>query len=476
MFIITLHTSFKNYTTSHLPNPCLQNHSNNKTSSNPQSKYNTEIVYQKTDKNIIKNENIRYILPGKLNQAAASGGSMFEIEQAGEYALLDNIVMSPINTNVSGIKISASNTTLDLAGCTITQDNTTTGLVAIDVAANLSNVTIKNGAINTIYGTGVRTNNNCSTLKINDIIIINCSAMGIYLISVNQATLTDITTVNCNGSSTSDAIGLGMLTSKNVYTLYSQFNNNRNSTGRPGQGVYLYGCTNCTFESCEASTNYGSVAYGFRIDNISSNCKLLNCCAETNEASTNSYGFYINGKYNVLKNCISNNQITSGTSYSYGFYTTGGQGNQFLICSAYGNTGGTGSSIGGVGFGINGKYSSIKQCTSNANFGNTGASGNGIGILIFSGSQNCSFDQNQLISNKGPTNGYGILDLNTLSTNLFTRNFAYGNGNSGGTTFNNYVVNPAPSGTLPVLLGNLNNYATFSTYYGLDLYNIEIRA
>ncbi|KKP95201.1 MAG: hypothetical protein US13_C0011G0012 [candidate division TM6 bacterium GW2011_GWE2_36_25] len=440
---------------------------------NMQSRENN--LYQK---DATRTENIRYILPGKLNQSAPSGGHMFEIEQAGEYALIDNLTLSPPNTNVNGITISASNVTLDLAGCTIIQDNTSSGLVAINIAANVSHITIKNGTINTIYGTGIRAQNNCSLLEIKDLIIRNCNVMGMYLTNVNQAILTNLTIINCNGTAANDAIGLGMLTSKNITTSCSQFNNNRNTNGRPGHGIYLYACSNCLFEFCEASTNYGTTAYGFRIDSVSSNCTVLNCHAKANEATTISYGFYVNGRYNILKNCVSTNQMTSGANFSYGFYTAGGQGNQHLSCSAYGNTGGTGGGVGGVGFGINGneKYSSMKQCISNANFGNTGASGNGIGILIFSGSQNCSFDQNQLVNNKGPSSGYGILDLNTLSTNVFTRNFAYGNGNSAGTTFNNYVVNPAPSGSLPVLLGNLNNYATFSSYYGLDLYNIEIRA
>jgi hypothetical protein len=416
------------------------------------------------------------ILATQFNESAPSESHMFAIERAGEYDLINDVQLAPKNTNVSGIKIMADNVTLNLDHRSISQKNTTQGFVAIEVASNMVNVIIKDGAINNIKGTGIKINEHCNTIQLKHVDINKCTNAGVLLNNITNARISNLNVTDCNGDSTSDAVGLKAQSCKNIIIEDSTFNNNRNLDGKNGYGVHLSSCTNCMFYNCNAFTNFGAIGAGFFADNTCLSCKFSNCKAEVNGSNTDTYGFHINGYGNTLTKCTSsNNQSTSDAHFVFGFSAAGGNCNQFLECIAQHNTGGNDSSAAGIGFMLaeNERNSSIQQCKSEANTAGP-STGYGAGIMITNDSQYNYLDRNQLIGNGGPTNGYGIYDLNTTSNNCYTRNFAYGNGKLDGTAFNNYEVNPAPSGSLPVLVAQLRDYEVFDQYNGLDMYNIEI--
>jgi hypothetical protein len=331
-----------------------------------------------------------------LDATVSSGNGMYEINKPGHYYVVNNLSIAPDNNQVSAIKITVSNVVLNLNGTTIYQlnNNSATGLMGIEIAANLANIHISNGRFNGLNGTS-SSGSSGGIIKLNS--------------GVNNVIIKDVTVANCT-TSIDELSGFLLNSCNNVQLVNCRSVNNTNTkTGASGtngriNGFALKACSSCILQNCVANLNSSTDqdGFGFRLEN-----------------SGNSY--------NVLLHCTALNQISSSTggNSAIGFYTDGGDGNLFEKCVAIGNTGGSHASSVGSGFALSGgeNNTTIKDCFSQANSGGTGS---GYGLSISIGSADCNIVNNSALSNTGTNSGFGIVNGGS-ATIMYVSNLAHGN-------------------------------------------------
>lgn len=140
------------------------------------------------------------------------------------------------------ITISASDVTLDLNG------NTVTG--GIELSSNISNVTIKNGIIDTTAADGLKVNSDCSNIFLSELTVRNATTNGIMLNGVDNCVIT-----NCDMSL--NDTGLQICNSSNV--IVEDCNAIQNTT----EGFCLVSSVTCNFFGCRAlDTGNPNVASG----------------------------------------------------------------------------------------------------------------------------------------------------------------------------------------------------------------------
>lgn len=382
--------------------------------------------------------------------------TMYTITAAGKYFLSTNITLNPNNNNVTYLKITADCVDLNLNGLCIKQGNSATGIVAIKVNPGLKEVTIRNGAILNINGTGIQLNgssiSSLSTIIVQNMDIYGCSFEGLLGTYLENSLISCLHVTHCNGTHAGaiGAIGMRLDRATRVSLCDSIFNNNQGSTSVLGAGMYLTNCAECTIDDCTASNNWGANAYGFCLTstittNSPSSCNTFrNSSAEMNKslstaAQSAAYGFYINNSAytTVFQSKACGQKSTSGPNdtHAYGFYSSASINTIFDQCYAAGNVG-NGHSVNAVGAGFaleNGdRFGTITESSSIANNILSPAGGTGYGIKLggapgTGNTVNATVSCN-LMNNNGGTRTYGYKDFAACSTTLLQGNTAYGQG------------------------------------------------
>lgn len=408
-----------------------------------------------------------------LNQGHAT--QQYLINEAGKYKIIEDLTSKPTNANISCIKITASNISIDFNGFSLTQQSSTSsGLTAIEIAANVSNIDLYNIEIGSIDGNGIKIGAGANNITINGGSISSCKKIGM---DIDQACELDVYNVNVNqydGSHSGALNGaVGIKLNKCVSCRFTNVYCNKGSqTGSKETCAWLLqSCNNCLFADCKAIANESKKStVGFYIT-TSLNNHFKSCKVEGTIAKEDAYGFRLDetNKYNLFENCECS-YSNSSTGSAYGFYCKNGNGNCFKDCVAMGNSGANSSGKEGSGFYLTGETNSfIVGCTIKANNAKTGH-----GIHSVSATY-CTIEDNKIFGNTGTDNGYGLRDDAASSTNFILKNFAYANQDS--TTnkkVNNYHAKLSPDDSLsifPVVSVFLNNYSRASKATTLD--NIE---
>ncbi len=428
----------------------------------------------------------------------------------GTYVFVDDIGYQGTSTSraIGGntaFFAASDNLVIDLGGKTLYQNNATAGTNGIEINTGQKNVTIKNGSIVGFKGAGIYVRSGCDNIRIQNVVISNCGTQGIYLAGtstsgtdVSNCIIEDCIVSRTTGiSGTAHAIALELDYCQNIFVHNSVFSHSdATAAAMDGIGVFVQGCTNVVFDRCDASTNKGQNAYGFKLTGTaitSSSCAFSNCTAQNNTGTSvaggMSYGFYANATYSCLwKNCIAAGNSATKNGYGFytlasqytnhlacegiyntagtlatlatdggrGFYTSGGIGNIYTDCIATGNQGNSANATTmGIGFEFQSEnYAIISGCEARAN-GSDSSTAWGVGIYC----NNCAqtiLKNSRFFNNRSSTagQGYGFYDTAANSTSLVADCFFFGNGQ--GTTCTNFCV------TYPGL-GELNTTASVST-------------
>ena len=271
------------------------------------------------------------------------------ITAPGVYSLSANIISNPVVGSNNIIQITSSDVVLDLKDFTISQANNLAKFNGIEIAPNVSNVTIKNGTIKTLTGTGINVGTGCSKINIRNLTIDSC-----FLMAINMGTfeLTDqiidsnienvIILNSANAAKVTDYAGYPPIFMSNCLRctvresyisncgLVSAVQNNNTFAC-----VYLASCNNCTVDSVKMQNNsvFGAVNL-----NSSTGCLVKNCDfsgANGNLSSTGGFIISGGGTGNLIDNCVAQNNI----AYSaHGFFKIEQSNlNSITNCSIIGN-------------------------------------------------------------------------------------------------------------------------------------------
>lgn len=428
------------------------------------------------------------------------------LTESGRYFLEEAIIPNPTLDNMACIRISVSDVIVDLSSYPIKHIKSGGGenFNCIEVEEGLSNITIKNGSINAFDGTGIKIKQNCYGVTISNVNIRGCGNTGISIEKSDNVTLDNVNithTFGTNSLATDGSIAAKMNSCKSFFVKDSEFSNSK-STDKACIGMLLTNCSSFIFSNCIFNNNSGVEGFGVKATNCKSNtfkqCILEqnngttggangiyleesnnnyfeDCKAQSNKSNSNlASGFKLEiSSQNKFLNCEASEQVSTTTS-AVGFHSNNSKGNYFKYCTSRSNTSGSGASSMGCGFYLGGteKYARILESETCVNCG----SGNtGCGIFL-DGAQYCVVKACNLYFNNGSTNGYGIRDSATSSTNLYMKNIAYGNQDS--TTnkkINNYYSKLSPddnTSKFPVVQVFLNDFKQASKATNID--NIEI--
>lgn len=390
-----------------------------------------------------------------FNQQALSGQAMLTVNKPGFYQLGSDIVVQPVNTNVTIIRIATSNVVLDLDNHAISQAPgsfaTVNGIEVTDASAN---VTVRDGMMSDINGTGILVQNQATNVRIADISINSCSYQGISIDSATNVVLSNINVTHCDGShedATNGALGIAITNTSIASLNHIVCAANSNQAG-DSTGILIDNSDECTLSKVISAGHTGSNAYGFKITGSSTACSLLSCKAINNTATSSlCVGFYMSSAINTdVINCIARSHNTRGSSHvCYGFYSVNGHANKFENCQASSNY----AQIVCAGIGITGReqFTRIINSTSEVNSSDVDA----YGIMIGTDGNDmqpahCTVSGNQVYNNAGQRKQYGIRDFSPITTSLYKENSAYGHGR----------INPGP-GNL-VLTDAMNYMISFS--------------
>lgn len=209
----------------------------------------------------------------------------------------------------NNITIEADHVTLDMNGYSI-QTTATGSAIMVDP---YQNITIKNGFIDTVNGSGISANS-ASNIVIEKMCITGCNE-AIKLNQCNNVTLdqckVETNTIGYSLSSVTHLVGDRCCAQNNTSC-----------------GFSLTGCVNNCFSNCSALKTIGNgTVYAFKSDSGHANV-FESCCAEnTATLSTQSYdksvGFYLsNESSSIINNCTVVTVVSHGNSFSYGIFST----------------------------------------------------------------------------------------------------------------------------------------------------------
>ncbi len=293
------------------------------------------------------------------------------ITQAGLYTLGDDITSLPTGAD-NIINITVSDVLLDLNNNFISQGNATANVNGIVVNSSLSNITIKNGTVRNVTGTGILINQLCSRIKIDSINFVNCtqglslsgsvgnvivdtfinncgffacnSPGGGTIISLTQCsrlkvyncviadaltaavtiplslanvTVSDFNNITIQGNSVTTFFGINELNG-----IDNSFNNIivRNNSGSAGlSGIRVIGATGDLFTNCLVTLNTtNGDLFGFNISGVQSSIFQANRVT-ANTGNNSCTGFNVINTSNTISivDCIANANVSAGTMIGY---------------------------------------------------------------------------------------------------------------------------------------------------------------
>ena len=399
------------------------------------------------------------------------------ISLPGLYSLGENLVSVPTAADTI-VNITVRDVVFDLANRIIVQNNATANVDGVVINSTVTDVTIQNGIIRNVTGSGIIINQGCSRIKINNIFFENCATRGVSLVGaagVNQILNCEIKNCRfyncCGGVAGDNAIRLNFCygTAINDCTVSSSNGtalilvnllscvlcavNNvvvRNNTATSLTAFQLSAGTGNTFTHCIVRNNSASGAVvGFNINTSTLNT-IINCTVLANSSSTNACtGFNsitsTTNTYNQCK-CISNSGSTGMTAFNaIGTGAIGGQ-CTFIDCAAFANSA-TGIGAQSTGYLVNGaNFGTLLRCLALYNSSTASAA---IGIS-FQGGGGTNWSVNDCIINRNignpAANSFGVRVV-AGTNNFFARTIAFNNN----TTIANQLTGlPAGSVSTPV--------------------------
>jgi hypothetical protein len=407
------------------------------------------------------------------------------IDSPGIWIYGGNIAADPTDPNDAIITISSSNAVIDLADHIISQTSTNAlPLNGIVVNPNVSNITIKNGTIMNITGTGIIVNAGCSQVFIENILTLSCGASGIVLVGnqTNQITNIEINRVRISQccKNTNGDFAFFAQQCAGLRIVNGRISNNGSLTHNLS-AVRLADCINTRLDDIRVNSNIASsFMRAFDLTGISETF-FINCFARKNSVLVTNgtvIGYDLRSSTtnvnNVFEGCIS---FANTATLSGGIFTGFNIGNNnddniFFNCRSLNNTADSScfgfsavsahaffqncfarsqKSINSIasGFNINGcTGTKLFNCHSNEQSSTNSIA---VGIDISNNCTECIFEDNITARNNGSneTNSFGFR-VNPPSpnsnNNVFVRNISMRNGGGAfsplsGNQFNGLATN-----------------------------------
>jgi len=415
------------------------------------------------------------------------------ITDPGSYITANDIAFSPTNSSIPIIRISSSNVHINFntSSIRIAPESSSSGITdGIIIDNNLSNITIRNGVINNLTGTGIITGEQCRNIQIVDmaitkigqagiifktggsnIIVHNCfigdstlisgDIYGIKFTSTNNVKIGSCTLSNLETSSSSNCYGIDVTGGTNYRINNTQINNNR------AGGVSGIRCTNTSgisINNSETKKNVGSTTQTCGIEfNQVSTSSINSCETFANTSTLNACGILFTNKCTCNEICdtTSSSQLSIGSGNGHGIHLNGGNKNYIKNCKSFGNTGGSLSTSIGSGIIL---QSETKTSIENSLFDyNHGTTGKGYGMYLL-GSSLCTIKNNRFYHNTGTGGGWGIFE-DATSTSFIIKNEAFANQTK------NYII-PLASGKFPykeVDIKNVDDLPNMTTIDNLSI-------
>ncbi|MEX0940429.1 MAG: hypothetical protein WDZ41_03645 [Candidatus Babeliales bacterium] len=408
----------------------------------------------------------------------------FLIDQSGRFQLGGDL----LETTTDAVIIQANNVSLDLNESVVSSF-----FDGIVIKAGVSGVSVKNGTIAGVNGSGVIIEEGCRSIQFIDITIAQCNGSAIEL----RGTGTDVSQAISNiGLQNLTVSACALVTATNVIKISfgdNIFFNNTiiNNSGNVNVDEINVCCLSDT-SACLVSNILMTNNFGLELNclhlihtesslvqrfNILSHQSLLNdlkgfiltdsctgnnldaCNILSSSATNNIIGFEVtNGSNrNIFNNC--NAVVLRGGVDVIGFDICGTVSptdivaNIFERCAAADNIAITGTNI---GFRVNRANDSIINGSSSVD--NAASQGLAIGLHVTDlGGESWSFSRNSFLRNTGldDANSFGIRDESGL-INLYLQNFAFDNGNTAG----NQMMGVPLGSQVQLNTGNLNTANT----------------
>lgn len=294
--------------------------------------------------------------------------SEITITQPGLYTLGDNLASLPTGPD-SIINITVSDVVLNLNDHVVSQANLTASVNGILINNNLSNITIKNGIIRNVTGTGILVNqlarrividsitfegcgfglslagavgnpvsdtqitncnffacnsggnavvnmSQCTRIGLNNCIIASTgSSVPTVCVQLSSVTVSTIKNILIQGNATTATL-FGLVESGGSQNTFSNIVLRNNSASGPAAffGIRVLGSTSDMLSNCLVTLNVSNAATMVAYEvNGSQTCVLDNCRASVNTGSTSCIGFNLIGTSNQLSviDCIANGNVAN---------------------------------------------------------------------------------------------------------------------------------------------------------------------
>lgn len=361
------------------------------------------------------------------------------IDQAGVYSFGNNLFYTPTSNDDAIIKITASNVTIDLSQSILSQaDNDfTPGLDGIWIASNLKNITIKNGAIRHISGTGICVNDGCSNITIQDCDIQSCNEAGIIFNGDIEGTGISIGLIKkcilctCTGADGGSAYGIKFVSTNDVEITDCLVDYNDAGLTSSGFGIYLESCSNIDVDNCNVISSGGSPLTagiaGINCEQCNFEAiKIKNNTVYDTTTTGSACGFYFDGCNNMVcylcTSAHAMNSLPTGLG-SFGALSQNSTNNTFANCCFDSNVG---ASLSAGVLLFNDSQTFITNCTSRNN--QTIISGNAYGVYLYGITNDvCSVVNNSLLNNAGIAYGFDVIDDRPDSTSSIQNNYSFNN-------------------------------------------------
>lgn len=432
------------------------------------------------------NKNFYYFFVSLCIINASIYAPEFIFNTPGYNALGELFQYIPAGPNDWVLEVSSSNVILDFQQFgMITQDpsaSTVPGLAGILVDPNLSNVTIKNGFISNITGTGIVVSQGCENIVIENMAFQTCQGRAIEFDGTSGSPVNNIEVINCSIEQCGTLPGIDTMVlfqnSNNIDLDTVQLQDN-GANGNGSDMVTFLNCSQYQAKNCSIADAVTTTLVGFHIINSSNgileNCTIIGnsvagsfngflleasssnhlftgCITESNAStSTNANGFSVNGS-NVctFNDCRCRSLKTTGTGYAVGFNIQNSKIIDLTGCYAT-DTRSTNSDAYGYLW-SNNSQSSFTDCVAEGAV----AGGQGFGMQMNNCNQ-CIVTNSKFQYNAGALLNRG-LQVVTGTNNMFTQNIGFRNG----TTALEQIDGLPAVGTTDVdtSVGNVNGIST----------------
>jgi len=357
----------------------------------------------------------------------------FTINKSGSYVLVDNVTMT---ADVTCIKITVDDVTLDLNGHTIT--GTGAGTDANGINGNfIDRIRVLNGTVRNFGGDGIRLG---SGAHVEDVAVDSNSGDGVQL--ENEGIVQNVI-ARLNGE-------WGILCSSRSFVENCVASGN-NENGNAG-GISVFGGEGRVI-NCSSSSNSGSTGSSTGIYLSSTGTAIGNQCNGHSafDNGADAIGILVSGDSVIANNVCSENTAFSQGGSGIGIKASGRPVVEGNTCS--GNDG-QNSGTSGIGISVD-SSANVFRNTCSANRGSPG--GLGVGILI-TGDGN-KIEDNLCAFNQGGSTPRGILVLPSGSDNVVIANTTIDNGTQGieispndfrsGNVYNEANISGGSGGTVP---------------------------